>query len=152
MTQKSLVILIISVVAIAAFLVAGCVQSPGSSPEQGAAATPAPAQGTGAPGAGSPHPYSGQGFLTNTTLLTAAAQTLGVSESDLASALTPTAGAHMNLTTAAAQLSATSGTTITAAQLRAALGFPAGGFMHRGNGTAYNQTAYSGTPQAPPTS
>jgi hypothetical protein len=24
--------------------------------------------------------------------------------------------------------------------------------MHRGNGTAYNQTAYSGTPQAPPTS
>jgi hypothetical protein len=141
MTQKGLAILIISIVVIAAILVAGCTQSSESSPDQGTAAPASPpSQGTGAPAAGSPSQYHGQSFLTNTTLLTAAAQTLGVSESDLATALTPTAGAHMNLTTAAAQLSAEYGTTITAAQLRTALGFPAGGYMHRGNGTSYSGT------------
>ena len=145
MKEKGLAILIVSAITIAAFLVAGCVQSTGSSSGQSAAASQpsSPAQGNNAPAAGSSHQYTGPSFLTNTTLLTAAAQTLGVSESDLATALTPTPGAHINLTTAAAQLSAASGTTITADHLRAALGFPAGGYPHRGG---YNATPYNGTP------
>jgi len=147
MTEKSFAILIVSALTIAALLVAGCVQGTGSSTGQNAAATPVspPAQGTGVPAAGSPHQYTGQGFLTNTTLLTAAAQTLGVSESDLANALTPTPGAHFNLTTAAAQLSTVSGTTITADQLRAALGIPAGGFTHRGGYNATPSNENTGT-------
>jgi hypothetical protein len=149
MTEKGLAILIVSAITIAALLVAGCVQGTGSSTNQGTAGsqTTSPAQQTqnaATPAAGSPHQYQGQSFLSNTTLLTAAAQTLGVSESDLANALTPTPGAHFNLTTAAAQISAESGTTITADQLRAALGIPTGGFAHRGG---YNATLYNRTPE-----
>ena len=52
----------------------------------------------------------------------AAAQTLGVSESDLISALTPPPGSHgINYTYSAAQLSVATGTTITPDQLMAAL-------------------------------
>jgi hypothetical protein len=145
MTEKGLAILIVSAITIAALLVAGCVQGTGSSANQGTAGSQpsSPVQGNNVPAAGSPHQYQGQSFLSNTTLLTAAAQTLGVSESDLANALTPTPGAHFNLTTAAAQISAESGTTITADQLRAALGIPTGGFAHRGG---YNATLYNRTP------
>jgi len=88
--------------------------------------------------------YSGGGnFLNNATLIASAAQTLGVSASDLTAALTPAQGARFNLTTAAAQLSASSGTTITADQIRAALGMPAGG-SRNGNYQRNGQNAAMG--------
>jgi len=71
--------------------------------------------------------HFGGNLLDNQTRLTAAAQTLGVSVSDLTTALTPPAQGHFNLTNAAAQLSATSGVTITPAQIMAALGMHQGG-------------------------
>jgi hypothetical protein len=133
----AVVLLIMSIV------VTGCTQtSSDTSGQSPAALSPtdtsgnsAPAQGAGsaAPsGAYANHQHTGGNFLTNETRLAAAAQTLGVSENDLTSALTPTQGAHFNLTTAAAQLSAASGITITADQLRAALGMSASGVR---NGT-----------------
>jgi hypothetical protein len=79
--------------------------------------------------------HTGGNFLTNETHLAAAAQTLGVSETDLKNALTPPAQGRVNFTAAAAQLGVTSD------QLSSALGIPAGGF---GNGTrqrgGYNAT------------
>ena len=81
----------------------------------------------------------GGNILSNQTLITAAAQTLGVSASDLTAALTPPAQGHFNLTNAAAQLSTTSGITITPAQLMAALG------MHQGGMITSNQWAQGGS-------
>ena len=78
----------------------------------------------------------GGNFLSNQTLIAAAAQTLGVSVSDLTNALTPPAQGHFNLTNAAAQLSATSGITVTPAQLMAALGMHQGGMR---NSTQWKQ-------------
>ncbi len=89
------------------------------------------------------HQHGGGNFLTNETRLAAAAQTLGVSESDLKNALTPPAQGRVNFTTAAAQLG------VTPDQLTAALGIPAG---RMGNGTwqrgGYNATN-SGNPAGP---
>ncbi len=79
------------------------------------------------------HQFSGQRFLTNTTLLNAAAAQLGVSEQDLQNALTPQSGQRMNLTSAAAQLG------VTPQQLQAAL-FPAGGYQFSGQGFLSNTT------------
>ena len=81
--------------------------------------------------------YQGQGFLTNDTLLNAAAAQLGVSEQDLKTALTPANGARLNITDAAQQLG------VTPQQLRAALGFGANGGYH-GNRTAAAATSGSG--------
>ncbi len=81
--------------------------------------------------------YLGQGFLTNDTLLNAAAAQLDVSEQDLKSALTPTSGTRMNLTSAAQQLG------VTPQQLRSALGLGATGGYH-GNRTAVAATSGSG--------
>lgn len=80
--------------------------------------------------------YSGQNFLTNDTLLSAAADKLGVSEQDLKSALTPTNG-RPNFTAAAQQLG------VTQQQLRDALGFTAGG----SHGSRSNATATPGSGQ-----
>ena len=82
----------------------------------------------------------GQGFLTNVTLLTAAADKLGISEQDLQNALTMTSNAtsgRPNITAAAQQLG------ITQQQLTDALGFPAGGRGMRGgqNATAAQPTS-----------
>jgi hypothetical protein len=61
-------------------------------------------------------------YVSNLTPIMAAAQTLGVSESDLIGALTPPPGSHgINYTYSAAQLSVATGTTITPDQLMAAL-------------------------------
>ena len=146
--------------------VAGCVQnSADNSGPSTAASSPADTSGSSAPaqGAGSTSPgYSGQqgtgtspmggndthqhgggNFLTNETRLAAAAQTLGVSESDLKNALTPPAQARVNISAAAAQLG------VTTDQLTAALGIPAGRF---GNGTwqrgGYNNSN-GGSPPGP---
>jgi hypothetical protein len=81
--------------------------------------------------------YQGQGFLTNDTLLNAAAAQLGVSEQDLKTALTPANGARLNITDAAQQLG------VTPQQLRSALGFGAYGGYH-GNRTAAAATSGSG--------
>ena len=80
--------------------------------------------------------YSGQSFLTNDTLISAAADKLGVSEQDLKSALTPTNG-RPNFTAAAQQLG------VTQQQLRDALGFTAGG----SHGSRSNATATPGSGQ-----
>jgi hypothetical protein len=174
--------IIASVLLIMSLVVAGCTQTSSDNSAQPAAAAPsvspadnsgnsaAPAQGaaTAAPvdtsqqGSGvSPSgtyshgqgQYSGGGnFLNNATRIASAAQTLGVSASDLTTALTPAQGARFNLTTAAAQLSASSGTTITADQLRTALGMPAGGsrngsYQRNGQNADMNGVnAPSGTP------
>jgi len=173
--------LIASVLLIMSLVAAGCTQtSPDNSaqpapaaplaspadnagntaPAQGAA-TPAPVdtsqQGSGVSPSGTYSHGQGQysgggGFLNNATLIASAAQTLGVSASDLTAALTPVQGARFNLTTAAAQLSASSGTTITADQIRAALGMHAGGSRngsYQRNGQ--NAAMSGGTPPSGPT-
>ena len=133
--------IIASVLLIMSLVVAGCTQtSTDNSGQSTAAVSPTDASGNSVPaqGAGSAAPagtytqgqHTGGNFLTNTTRLAAAAQTLGISESDLQTALTPTQGARVNLTDAAARLSASSGTPITPAQLMAALGMHAGGMRN----------------------
>jgi hypothetical protein len=163
--------IIASALLIMSLVVAGCTQtSTDNSGQSAAAVSPtdtsgnsAPAQGTGsaAPvdtsqqgtgvspaGTYSHGQYSGGNFLSNETRIAAAAQTLGVSESDLTNALTPPAQGRVNLTDAAAQLSAASGTTITPAQLMAALGMHAGG-MRNGNyqGNGQNGSMNGGNTQ-----
>ena len=154
--------IIASVLLIMSLVVAGCTQtSTDNSGQSTAAVSPTDASGTSVPaqGAGSAAPAgtytqgqhtggNGGNFLTNTTRLAAAAQTLGVSESDLQTALTPAQGARVNLTDAAAQLSASSGTTITPAQLMAALGMHAGG-MRNSSYQRNGQTA-AGNGSTPP--
>jgi len=133
--------IIASVLLIMSLVVAGCTQtSTDNSGQSTAAVSPTDASGNSVPaqGAGSAAPagtytqgqHTGGNFLTKTTRLAAAAQTLGISESDLQTALTPTQGARVNLTDAAARLSASSGTPITPAQLMAALGMHAGGMRN----------------------
>ncbi len=142
------------VLLIMSIIVAGCTQtSSDNSSKLTAVVSPTDTSGNSVPphggssaapaGANANHQNTGGNFLTNETRLAAAAQTLGVSESDLTSALTPAQGAHFNLTTAATQLSAASGTTITVDQLRAALGMPASGarngtWQGSGQNTAMN--------------
>jgi hypothetical protein len=82
--------------------------------------------------------YQGQGFLTNDTLMNAAATQLGVSEQDLKTALTPANGTRLNLTDAAQQLG------VTPQQLRSALGFGAYGGYHGNRTTAPATTTGSG--------
>jgi hypothetical protein len=144
-------------------VVAGCVQDNSGNSGQSAASSLTDTTGNSAPvqGAGSAAPgYNGQqgagtspvggnytpqhgagNFLTNETRLAAAAETLGVSESDLKNALTPPAQGRVNFTTAAAQLG------VTPSQLTSALGIPAGRF---GNGTwqrgGYNTTNSGNSP------
>jgi hypothetical protein len=130
----SIIMLLAVTLVLAGVLVAGCTQSsntaaPASNNQQ---ATPA---GTYSGNASyGNHQYFGQRFLTNTTLLNAAAAQLGVSEQALQSALTPQSGQRMNLTSAAAQLG------VTPQQLQAALGFPAGGYQSSGQGFLSNTT------------
>jgi hypothetical protein len=164
--------IIASALLIMSILVAGCTQSSSDNSGQSAAvSSPTDTSGNSAPvqnavsaspaGAGqqgtraSPSgtyqagQHAGGSFLTNETRLAAAAQTLGVSESDLKNALTPPAQGRVNLTDAAAQLSASSGTTITSAQLMAAFGMHAGGprnGSYQGNGQ--NTATPGGSPQS----
>jgi hypothetical protein len=87
----------------------------------------------GGPGGG--RQFGGQNFLTNQTLLTAAADKLGVSEQDLQNALstaTNTTSGRPDLNAAAQQLG------VSQQQLTDALGFPAGGSRGgRGNAPAF---------------
>jgi Tfp pilus assembly protein PilV len=152
----SIVMLLVATLVLAGVLVAECTQDSGSSTSAaatnsqqaapaGTASNPSSDNSGSYGGSGSytgngnygNHTFSGQGFLTNTTLLNAAAAQLGVSEQALQNALTPQSGQRMNLTSAAAQLG------VTPDQLRSALGFPAGGFRH-GNQTAAMMTPASG--------
>ncbi|MFZ1897565.1 hypothetical protein [Methanoregula sp.] len=148
----NIIVVLASVLLVAGVLISGCTQGTGSgsgsagnsqqvspagtgnSPSSGNGGSPGSSY-AGNMGNGS-RQYAGQRFLTNTTLLTAAAAQLGVSEQDLQNALTPQSGQRMNLTSAAAQLG------VTPQQLQAALGFPAGGY--HGNHTAAMATAGSG--------
>jgi len=133
--------LLVSVFLVMSLLVAGCVQdTTGNSGQSAAVSSPADASGNSAPvqmpatiasadaarqgtnpyGGNSTRLHNGGNFLTNETRIAAASQALGVSESDLKNALTPTAQGRVNFTTAAAQLG------VTPDQLSAALGIPSG--------------------------
>lgn len=112
----------------------------GTSASPGDRGSPGSGHSWNASGSGGNPQYHGQNFLTNVTLLTSAADKLGVSEQDLQNALTMTSNAtsgRPNLTAAAQQLG------ITQQQLTDALGFPAGGFGMRGgrNATAVQTTS-----------
>jgi hypothetical protein len=132
-----------AIILVLSLVVAGCVQdSAGNSDQPAAVSSPAGGSGNSAPaegggsvapagsvqqgtgispsGGNSTHQHTGGTFLTNETRIAAAAQTLGVSESDLKNALTPPAQGRVNLTTAAEQLG------VTQDQLTAALGMHAG--------------------------
>jgi len=124
--RQVLLIAIITTVLLAIIFVAGCTQtaSTSSAPaandqQSGNYASPGGTY-SGSPGNGSNQFM--QNILSNTTLLTAAASQLGVSEEDLQNALTPSNGNRPNFTAAAQQLN------VTPQQLRAALGFPPGGY------------------------
>ena len=98
--------------------------------------------------------HYGGNFLSNQTRIAAAAQTLGVSVSELTTALTPPSQGHFNLTNAAAQVSTASGTTITPTQLMTALGMHAGGMrtgvgkgQHYGGNFLSNQTRIAAAAQ-----
>ena len=129
--------IIVLVLLIASLVVAGCTQSSSDNSVQSAAiastadnsGSPAPAPGTGTASAGSYSngQHTGGNFLNNATRIAAAAQTLRVSTDALTTALTSPSQGRLNITDAAAQLSAASGTTITPTQLMAALGMHAGG-------------------------
>jgi hypothetical protein len=114
---------IVSTLLIMSFVVAGCTQTSSGTPAQGTVSpttvTPTPQETAVAlPGA-----YVGGHFQSNMTPFEAAAQNLGVSESNLVNAMIPPPQSHaINYTYSAAQLSAETGTTITSAQLMAALG------------------------------
>ena len=132
----SIIMLLSVTLVLAGVLVAGCTQSNGT-PAAATNSQQASPAGTYAGNASyGGHQSSEQGFLSNTTLLNAAAAQLGVSEQDLQNALTPTSGQRMNLTDSAAQLG------VTPDQLRSALGFPAGGY--HGNHTMPMMTPTSG--------
>jgi len=156
MKKTSIIAIIVSGLLLAGIIVAGCTQpstdssaAPVSGDQSGGGNAP-PADNSvvqgngnsntnpGAPGgnpngngyagygAGGNHTFHG-GFLTNTTLLTAAAAQLGVSETDLQSALSGSVSSNgrPNLTAAAQTLG------VTPQQLMSALGFPSGGFRGR---------------------
>ena len=148
----SIIMLLAAVLVLAGVLVAGCTQDSGSTTSAAAnsqqaapAAGSGPSSGNGSYGGS----YAGNGsyvnhqfggspnFLTNDTLMSAAAAQLGVSEQALQNALTPQSGQRINFTDAANQLN------VTPAQLRAALGFQAGTF-HHGNQTMAMMTPASG--------
>src|SRR5208337_4513353 len=111
-----IIVVLAAALLVAGVLIAGCTQDTGSS--SGSAAnsqqvSPAssgtsPSSGTGgSPGSSyaahtgnGSRQYSGQSFLTNETMLSAAATQLNVTEQDLKNALTPASGTRMNLTSA----------------------------------------------------
>jgi len=150
----SIIMLLAAVLVLAGVLVAGCTQNSGSTPAAAANSPPSASAGTGSsPSSGNGGSYGGSyagngsygnhqfggspNFLTNETLLSAAAAQLGVSEDALKTALTPQNGQRINFTDAANQLN------VTPAQLRAALGFQAGTFRH-GNQSMAMMTPASG--------
>ena len=144
--KNTIALLIVSALLVAGVMVAGCTQNDGDAAGQSSGdqttpaftASPVAAGGSGqqtpsygAAPAGSPRQHQGgANFLSNTTRLTAAAATLGVSEQDLQSALNSSVNGRPNLTAAAQQLGVTSD------QLTAALGIPAGGPGMRGGRNA----------------
>ena len=146
MKKTSIIGLLAAALLVAGMITAGCTQDANSSSNPAGNSqqytTPA-GSGDNVPPAGDigyrndsyggSRQFGGQNFLTNQTLLTTAADKLGVSEQDLQNALTATANTtsgRPNLSAAAQQLG------ITQQQLTDALGFPAGGFRGRGNATA----------------
>jgi len=148
MTEKGLALFFISAIAIAAILVAGCVQGTAGSPDQNAGSqvsSPAqpspgttgsqdqnavagttgssPAHVSGAPGAASQRRTGGQGFASNATRIAAAADKLGVTAQQLTDAMSTvnaTTGRNANFIDAAQKLG------VTEQQLRDAFGFSAG--------------------------
>jgi hypothetical protein len=148
----NIIVVLAAALLVAGVLIAGCTQGTGSSSGSAGNSQQVSPAGTGnspsSGNGGSPassyaantgngsRQYPGQSFLTNETILSAAATQLGVSEQDLKSALTPTGGIRMNLTSAAQQLN------VTPQQLRSALGFPAGGY--HGNHTVAMATPGTG--------
>ena len=144
MKRNSIIALIAAAILVAGIITAGCTQDAGSSPgpagnnpqytpASGDNSPPSGTTGNGNSNYGSGRQFGGQNLLTNQTLLTTAADKLGVSEQDLQNALNSTVNAtsgRPNLNAAAQQLG------VTQQQLTDAMGLPAGGFRGRGNTTA----------------
>jgi hypothetical protein len=154
MKKNHIIALLAAAILVAGIITAGCTQDSGSSasptgnsqqytPSGGQASTPAVdsasqvnstrggQQYTQSSGG---HQSGGQNFLTNETLIAAAAGKLGVSGQDLQNALNSTKNAtsgRPNLTAAAQQLG------VTQQQLTDALGFSASGRIRSGG---YNAT------------
>ena len=144
MKKTSIIAFLAAAILVAGIITAGCTQDTGSgsapagnsqqsSQTGGDSSPPAGYNRSLSGGSGGGRQFSGQNFLTNQTLLTAAADKLGVSEQDLQNALNTTTNAtsgRPDLSAAAQQLG------ISQQQLMDALGFPASGFRGRGNTTA----------------
>jgi hypothetical protein len=152
MKKTSIIALLAAAVLVAGIITAGCTQDagatgPGSSgdsqqytPASGGDNLPSGTGGSqsggyagNTSGPGGNRQFHGQDFLTNETMLNAAAGKLGVSEQDLKEALSSTTNStngRPNFTAAAQQLG------VTQQQFMDAFGFPAGGFRGRGNRTA----------------
>lgn len=138
MKKNSIIAILTAAILIAGIFTAGCTQTAGS----GASSTATNQQSSSAnsqqytPSSGS-RQFSGQSFLTNETLLAAAAGKLGVAEQDLKNALNNTKNAtsgRPDFAAAAQQLGMTS------QQLTDALG------MHF-NTSVHRQGGYNGSPQ-----
>jgi len=128
MKRNTIVILIVSAILVAGIIVAGCLQDNGSSSGQSAGAQAPPPSGT--PPVGSQYQNRFQNILSNTTVLTAAAEKLGVTEQQVENAFNTTQGqGHVNLTVAAQQLG------VTVQQLADALGMHFNASMGRHNYT-----------------
>jgi len=145
MKPTNLLMLVSSLILVATLIVAGCVGDNSNNAQQSSGNQPATTTtndvGSGGQNANPSGDHTGvssqthsrgAGFLSNATLISAAAVKLGVNEDALRTALNSTAGGRMNLTSAAQQLG------VTPAQLTDALGIPAGGFRGR---TGNNATA-----------
>jgi hypothetical protein len=144
MKKASIITFLAAAILVAGIITAGCTQtaSSDSSPATNSQQYSSPGRDTSPPGGnagyrnssfGGSRQFSGQNFLTNQTLLNAAADKLGVSEQDLQNALsatTNTTNGRPDFTATAQQLG------VSQQQLLDALGFSAGGFRGRGNTTA----------------
>ena len=149
MKKNSIIALLAAALLVAGIITAGCTQSTGSgsnptgngqqySPSAGNRPLPAGTDGSGNMGHSGNRQFSGQSYLTNETLLAAAATSLGVSEQDIKNALDSTKNAtsgRPDLNAAAQKLG------VTRQQFTDALGISSSGRARTGG---YNATQAPG--------
>jgi hypothetical protein len=147
MNKTRIIAILAAAILVAGIFIAGCTQDAGPtgtgipgdsqqySPDTGSPSVNGGSYGGYTGNASSPggnRQFRGQNFLSNETLLSAAAGKLGVSEDDLKNALTGTTNStsdRPDFTAAAQQLG------VTRQQFMDAFGSSAGGFRGRGNVT-----------------
>lgn len=142
MKKNSIIAILAAAILIAGIFTAGCTQTAGSSVsstatnQQSSASNSPQYTPSNTPSSGS-RQFSGQSFLTNETLLVAAAGKLGVAEQDLKNALNNTKNAtsgRPDFAATAQQLG------VTSQQLTDALGMHVNTSVHR-------QGGFNGSPQ-----